>query len=84
MFHLLQAIRKTGLKKLVNKDYLDEEETENWASLLDIDFLEQNFLQDILEQINRELAIQMSDEFEKQKKRADFSNLVSVRTQKQA
>ena len=43
---------------------------------MDIDFLEQNFLQDILEQINRELAIQMSDEFDKQKKRGDFSNLV--------
>jgi len=60
----------------LNIDYLDEDGTENWASLLDIDFLEQNFLQDILEQINRELAIQMSDEFEKQKKRGDFSNLV--------
>jgi len=60
----------------LNVNYLDEDETENWASLLDIDFLEQNFLADILEQINRELAIQMSDEFDKQKKRADFSNLV--------
>jgi len=60
----------------LNVDYLDDDETENWATLLDIDFLEQNFLQDILAQINRELAIQMSDEFEKQKKRGDFSNLV--------
>ena len=60
----------------LNVDYLDEDETENWATLLDIDFLEQNFLQDILEQINRELAIQMSDEFDKQKKRGDISNLV--------
>ena len=35
---------------------------------LDIDFLEQNFLADILKQINEELAIQMSDEFKKQKR----------------
>lgn len=60
----------------LNRDYLLEEETDNWATALDIDFLEQNFLVDILEQINQELAIQMSDEFDKQKKRADFSNLV--------
>ncbi len=32
-------------------DYL-EEETENWATGLDIDFLEQNFLVNILDQIN--------------------------------
>ena len=60
----------------LNRDYLLEEETDNWATALDIDFLEQNFLVDILEQINQELAIQMSDEFDKQRKRADFSNLV--------
>ena len=60
----------------LNRDYLLEEETDNWATALDIDFLEQNFLVDILEQINKELAIQMSDEFDKQRKRADFSNLV--------
>ena len=35
---------------------------------LDIDFLEQNFLTDILKQINEELAKQMSDEFKKQKR----------------
>ena len=60
----------------LNIDYLDEDGTENWATLLDIDFLEQNFLQDILAQINKELAIQMSDEFDKQRKRGDVSNLV--------
>jgi len=42
-----------------------EEEMENWATGLDIDFLEQNFLVDILDQINKELARQMRDEFDK-------------------
>ena len=42
-----------------------EEEIENWATGLDIDFLEQNFLVDILKQINQELARQMRDEFDK-------------------
>ena len=45
-------------------DYL-EEETENWATGLDIDYLEQNFLVDILDQINKELAQQMRSEFDK-------------------
>jgi hypothetical protein len=45
-------------------DYL-EEETENWATGLDIDYLEQNFLVDILDQINKELAKQMRSEFDK-------------------
>ena len=51
-------------------DYL-EDETENWATGLDIDFLEQNFLADILEQINRQLALQMRNEFAKEKTRGD-------------
>ena len=51
-------------------DYL-EEETENWATGLDIDFLEQNFLADILEQINRQLALQMRNEFDKEKTKTD-------------
>jgi hypothetical protein len=46
-------------------DYL-EEETENWATGLDIDFLEQNFLVDVLAQINKELAKAMRSEFTKQ------------------
>ena len=45
-------------------DYL-EEETENWATGLDIDFLEQNFLVNILDQINAELAKAMRSEFDK-------------------
>ena len=51
-------------------DYL-EEETENWATGLDIDFLEQNFLADILEQINKQLALQMRNEFDKEKTRTE-------------
>ena len=45
-------------------DYL-EEEVDNWVTGLDIDFLEQNFLVDILEQINKEFAKLMRNEFDK-------------------
>ena len=45
-------------------DYL-EEETDNWVTGLDIDFLEQNFLVNILDQINAELAKSMRNEFDK-------------------
>ena len=45
-------------------DYL-EEETENWVTGLDIDFLEQNFLVNILDQINAELSKSMRSEFDK-------------------
>ena len=41
-------------------DYLEEEE-DTWATGLDIDFLEQNFLVDVLAQINKELAKQMAN-----------------------
>ena len=41
-------------------DYLEEEE-DTWATGLDIDFLEQNFLVDVLDQINKELAKQMAN-----------------------
>mgnify|MGYP003149022281 FL=1 len=47
-------------------DYLEEEE-DLYVTGLDIDFLEQNFLADILKQINEELAKQMRSEFDKQK-----------------
>ena len=46
-------------------DYLEEEE-DLYVTGLDIDFLQQNFLADILAQINEELARQMRDEFDKQ------------------
>ena len=47
-------------------DYLEEEE-DLYVTGLDIDFLEQNFLADILKQINEELAKEMQSEFDKQK-----------------
>ena len=52
-------------------DYL-EEEKDTWATGLDIDFLEQNFLVDILAQINKELAKAMRSEFDKQKQTGDI------------
>ena len=50
----------------LEKDYLEEEESA-WATALDIDFLEQNFLGDILKQLNEQLAKQMRSEFDKKK-----------------
>jgi hypothetical protein len=41
-------------------DYLEENETQ-WATGLDIDFLEQNFLVDLLKVINEQLALVLSD-----------------------
>ena len=45
-------------------DYLEEDESQ-FSTGLDIDFLEQNFLADILAQINKELAKAMRSEFDK-------------------
>ena len=47
-------------------DLLEVEEDE-YASALDVDFLDQDFLVDILEQLNRQLALQMRNEFDKKK-----------------
>ena len=47
-------------------DHLEEDESQ-FRTGLEIDFLEQNFLADILEQINKELAKAMRNEFDKQK-----------------
>jgi len=47
-------------------DYLEEDESQ-FKTGLDIDFLEQNFLADILAQINKELAKAMRSEFDKGK-----------------
>ena len=44
----------------LNQDYLEEEE-DLYVTGLDIDFLQQNFLADILKQINEELALQMTN-----------------------
>jgi len=52
-------------------DHLEEDESQ-FATGLDIDFLEQNFLADILAQINKELAKSMRSEFEKQKSVGDI------------
>jgi hypothetical protein len=49
-------------------DLLEVEEDE-FAGSLDIDFLEQNFLKDILAELNKQLAIKMRSEFDKDKKR---------------
>ena len=51
-------------------DYLEEEE-DQWVTGLDIDFLEQNFLVDILKQINEQLALQMRSEFDKKRTTGD-------------
>ena len=47
-------------------DMLEVEEDE-YASALDIDFLDQDFLVDILDQLNKQLALQMRSEFDKKK-----------------
>tara|TARA_B100000902_G_scaffold253704_1_gene240188 strand:- start:595 stop:1716 length:1122 start_codon:yes stop_codon:yes gene_type:complete len=48
-------------------DLLDMETEDAFASALDIDFLEQNFLVDILAQLNKQLAVKMKSEFDKSK-----------------
>ena len=48
-----------------------EIEEEQWVTGLDIDFLEQNFLVDILKQINEQLALQMRSEFDKKRTTGD-------------
>ena len=45
------------------------------ADALDIDFLQQNFLADILKQINEELAKEMRNEFDKQKERKSIGDI---------
>ena len=47
-------------------DLLETEEDAE-ATALEIDFLDQNFLVDILEQLNKQLALQMRNEFDKGK-----------------
>ena len=48
-------------------DLLEVEEDE-FAGSLDIDFLEQNFLKDILAELNAQLAVKMQSEFDKKSK----------------
>tara|TARA_B100000900_G_scaffold285778_1_gene244910 strand:- start:2030 stop:3148 length:1119 start_codon:yes stop_codon:yes gene_type:complete len=53
-------------------DHLEEDESQ-FSTGLEIDFLEQNFLADILKQINKELAKAMRSEFDKRKTTGDIT-----------
>ena len=82
---IVEAIQKSELNKVATAldidflkfeelevDYLEEIEDE-YVTMLDTDFLDQNFLADILEQLNRQLALQMRSEFDKKKGTYDFT-----------
>ena len=58
----------------LNQDYLEEEE-DLYVTGLDIDFLHQIFLADILKQFNEELALQMRNEFDKQEERKSIEGI---------
>ena len=58
----------------LDRDYLEEEEN-LYITGLDIDFLQQNFLADILKQINEELALQMRNEFDKQEEKRSIEGI---------
>ena len=58
----------------LDRDYLEEEEN-LYVTGLDIDFLQQNFLADILKQINEELAEQMRNEFDKQEEKRSIEGI---------
>ena len=79
-----EAIQNEELNKVANaldidflkfeeleRDYLEIEEDE-YATILDVDFLDQDFLGDILQQLNEQLALQMRSEFDKKKSVYDF------------
>ena len=55
----------------LNIDFLAEDE-DTWKTALDTDFLAQNFLGNILDQLNLQLALQMRSEFEKKKTSGDI------------
>ena len=59
----------------LDRDYLEEEEN-LYITGLDIDFLQQNFLADILKQINEELAEQMRNEFDKQEEKRSIEGII--------
>ncbi len=82
---IVEAIQESELNKVATAldidflkfdelevDYLEEIEDE-YVTMLDTDFLDQNFLADILEQLNRQLALQMRSEFDKKKGTYDFT-----------
>ena len=63
-------------------DYLEEDETQ-WATGLDIDFLEQNFLVDLLKVINEQLAKTLGDKIsEKETARLGSGDPSKVKTGK--
>ena len=55
----------------LERDYLEIEEDE-YVTILDVYFLDQDFLGDILQQLNEQLALQMRSEFDKKKSVYDF------------
>ncbi len=50
----------------LNTDFLKEDEKQ-FSTMLDVDFLDQNFLDNVLDQLNKEFAKQFQSEFEKEK-----------------
>ena len=63
-------------------DHLEEDES-TWATGLDIDFLEQNFLVDLLKVINKQLAKKLSDKIsEKETARVGSGDPSKVKTGK--
>ncbi len=81
---IVEAIQESELNKVATAldiDFLkfDELEVDLLAEVedeastsLDVDFLDQNFLGDILEQLNIQLALQMRSEFDKKQGKYDF------------
>jgi len=54
------------------EDYIKELEDEDAVGQLDRDFLSQNFLGNILDQLNLQLALQLGDKLEKKKSKGDI------------
>ena len=54
------------------EDYIKELEDEDAVGQLDRDFLSQNFLGNILDQLNLQLALQLGDKLEKKKAKGDI------------
>lgn len=50
----------------LNTDFL-KEDGKQFSTMLDVDFLDQNFLDNVLDQLNKEFAKQIQSEFEKEK-----------------
>jgi hypothetical protein len=50
----------------LNTDFL-KEDSKQFSTMLDVDFLDQNFLDNVLDQLNKEFAKQIQSEFDKQK-----------------